>query len=170
MTERIELGTTVTVLPCRNPLLTARVAANIDRFSDGRLILGGGAGRAEREFEALGVPFGERGAITDEYPTATHRLWERREASFSGEYISFRDVAAAPRPVREPHPPIWVGGSSRAAIRRAVRHGTAWHPVFPTLDWLPVLRATPEQDQRTLEALAEHVLDLAAEAPRQQPR
>lgn len=170
MTERIELGTTVTVLPYRNPLLTARVAANIDRFSDGRMILGVGVGWAEREYEALGLPFDKRGAITDEHLAAIHCLWGRDTASFDGEYVSFHDVSTGPRPVRSPHPPIWVGGASRAAIRRAVRYGTAWHPVFPTLDWLrseglPALRETAQREQRATPAFVPRIPVLLTDEP-----
>ena len=147
ITERIELGTSVAILPYRSPLQTARVMANIDQFSQGRTILGVGVGWAKQEFDALGVPFERRGAITDEYLTAIRRLWTEDVVSVDGEFASFTDVSTEPRPVRIP--PIWVGGSSRAAIRRAARHGTAWHPINAGLSWLreqglPALRAEAE--------------------------
>ena len=135
-TEHIELGTTVALLPFRHPLLTARMAANIDRFSGGRFVFGVGVGWSEPEFAALGVPFGQRGAITDEYLAAITELWAGEVASVNGRFVSFGEVATGPRPARCPHPPIWVGGSSAAGIRRAARFGDAWHPIDPRLDWL----------------------------------
>ncbi|WP_240519709.1 TIGR03619 family F420-dependent LLM class oxidoreductase [Amycolatopsis antarctica] len=146
-TSRIELGTTVTVLPYRHPLLTARMAANIDRFSGGRLIMGVGVSWPRQEFAALGVPFAERGAITDEYLDIVIRAWREEKISAHGRYVSFDDVATGPLPVRPP--PVWVGGASPAAIRRAARFGDAWHPLNLRLDWLrekglPALRAAAE--------------------------
>ena len=135
-TEHIELGTTVALLPYRHPLLTARMAANIDQFSGGRFVFGVGVGWSEPEFAALGVPFGQRGAITDEYLAAITELWAGEVASMNGRFVSFGDVATGPRPARRPRPPIWVGGSSAAGIRRAARFGDAWHPIDPRLDWL----------------------------------
>lgn len=148
-TDRIELGTTVTILPYRNPLLTARIAANIDRFTDGRLVLGVGVGWARQEYEALGVPFGRRGPMTDEYLAAIKTLWTNDVASMTGEFVAFRDVHTEPRPARSPHPPIWVGGTSKAAIRRAARYGDVWHPLRARIGWmrdegLPALRRTAE--------------------------
>lgn len=135
LTERIELGTTVAILPYRTPLLTARVAANIDQLSGGRFILGVGVGIYEKEFAALDVPFRRRGAMTDDYLTAIRKLLESDVASHHGEFTSFDDVHTGPRPAREPLP-IWVGGNSQAAIRRAARLGDAWHPNNAELDWL----------------------------------
>lgn len=136
ITDQVELGTTVTVLPYRNPLLTARMAANIDQFSGGRFILGVGVGWSEREYAAVGVPFKRRGAITDEYLAAIKKLWTADVASHDGEFGSFRDVHTGPAPARSPHPPIWVGGTSPAAVRRAARFGDAWHPNNAEFGWL----------------------------------
>jgi probable F420-dependent oxidoreductase len=148
-TDRVELGTTVAILPYRHPLLLARMAANIDQFSGGRFVLGVGVGWSDAEYRALGVPFDARGAIADEYLAAIKRLWATEVASVDGEFVSFRDVHTGPAPVRRPHPPIWVGGSSGAGIGRAARFGTAWHPIDPRLTWLrdkglPRLRAAAE--------------------------
>jgi probable F420-dependent oxidoreductase len=129
MTKQIELGTTVTVVPYRHPLETARLAANLDRLSGGRFIFGIGVGWARQEFEALGVPFEHRGAITNEYLEIIRKCWTEELVSHAGRWVSFREVHTAPRPLRIPHPPVWVGGSSDAALRRAVRYGDAWHPI-----------------------------------------
>lgn len=125
VTERIELGTSVAILPYRSPLQTARVVANIDQFSGGRMILGAGVGWAKQEFDALGVAFERRGAITDEYLTAIRRHWAKETASMDGEFASFTDVSTEPLPVRTP--PVWVGGASRAAnpSHGPARHGVA---------------------------------------------
>ena len=106
VTKKVELGTTVTILPYRHPLLTARMAANIDQLSGGRFILGVGVGWAKQEFEALGIPFERRGAIANEYLAAIKKCWTSDVASHAGRHVSFHDVYTAPRPARSPHPPI----------------------------------------------------------------
>ena len=135
-TERIELGTTVIVVPYRNPLQLAHLASNLDQLSDGRFIFGVGVGWAKSEFDALGIPFEKRGAITDDYLSAMEEIWANDVASYQGEFVSFRDVMVSPKPVQLPHPPVWVGGSSPPALRRAVRFGNAWHPIGIRTDWL----------------------------------
>jgi len=134
-TERIALGTTVAILPYRHPLETARAFANIDQLSGGRLIFGIGIGWAQEEFAALDVPFQKRGALTDEYLEVIRRFWTEDHISHDGTY-SFTNVATAPRPVQNPHPPIWVGGSSSADFRRVAQYGTAWHPIRVRSSWL----------------------------------
>ncbi|MBM0278037.1 LLM class flavin-dependent oxidoreductase [Micromonospora tarensis] len=111
VTRRVRLGTTVLIVPYRHPLLTARMAANLNRLSGGRLVLGVGVGWARQEFEALGVPFHRRGALTDEYLRTMRAAWRDTD-----------DYDTAPIP-------LWVGGNSDAGIRRAVRLGDAWHPL-----------------------------------------
>ncbi|MCY4654149.1 MAG: TIGR03619 family F420-dependent LLM class oxidoreductase, partial [Dehalococcoidia bacterium] len=128
-TRSMEIGTTVAILPYRSPLEIARAGANVDQLSGGRFILGVGVGWAEQEFDALNVPFRQRGAITDDYLAAIKALWTQDVASYEGRYVSFTDVDTAARPVREPHPPIWVGGASDGALRRTVRYGDGWHPI-----------------------------------------
>jgi probable F420-dependent oxidoreductase len=127
ITERIELGTTVTVLPYRNPVLTARMAATIDQISGGQFILGVGVGWSKQEYAAIGVPFERRGAITDEYLAAIRELWTTEVAAYNGEFVSFGNIYTAPSPARRPHLPIWVGGTSTrgAAPRRCVRRRLA---------------------------------------------
>ena len=161
-TRRVELGTTVIVLPYRHPLLTARMAANLDRLCGGRFILGVGAGWARQEFEALGVPFERRGAMTDDYLAAIQAAWTQSVATHRGPFVSFEDVRTGPPPLRLPHPPIWVGGSSDAALRRAARHADAWHPVRSRVPWLreqglPRLRAAAEREGRPVPALCPRI-------------
>ncbi len=135
-TERIELGTSIAVAPYRHPLQMARVISNIDQFSGGRFVFGVGVGWSREEYAALGVPFDRRGAITDDYLAAITAHWTSDVASHDGTFASFRDVHTAPQAARRPHPPIWVGGTSRASIRRAVRFGDAWHPNNAEISWL----------------------------------
>lgn len=162
VTRRIEIGTTVIVLPYRHPLAMARMAANVDQLSGGRLLFGVGVGWAQQEFEVLGVPFHQRGALTDEYLAAIKTLWTNDVASFQGRYVAFREVHTAPRPARTPHPPIWVGGASAAALRRAVRYGDAWHPIRIRVDWLrdtglPRLQQMAAQEGRPVPALCPRI-------------
>lgn len=132
----LRLGTTITVIPYRHPLQTARLAANIDRLNAAGFILGAGVGWSAAEYETLGVPFRERGAITDEYLTAIRAAWREDPTSFHGTYVSYDGVRTAPAPATSPCLPVWVGGNSPAAQRRAARLGEGWHPFMPTLPLL----------------------------------
>lgn len=169
-TRRVELGTTVIILPYRHPLETARMATGLDRLSGGRFILGVGVGWARREFEALGVPFQHRGAMTTDYLAAIKAFWVSDVASYEGRFVSFRDVQTGPRPVRVPHPPIWVGGASDAALRRAVRYGDAWHPIWIRVDWLrdtglPRLRQLATAEGKRAPALCPRIRLRLSDAP-----
>jgi probable F420-dependent oxidoreductase len=162
LTHRVELGTTVIVLPYRHPLLTARMAANLDRLSNGRFIFGVGAGWARQEFAALGVPFERRGAMSSDYLAAMKTAWTSDPASYAGPFVSFRDVRTGPSPLRSPHPPVWIGGGSEAAMRRAVRLGDAWHPIrikVPALrdSGLPKLREIAEKEGRPVPAVCPRI-------------
>jgi probable F420-dependent oxidoreductase len=129
-TERLRLVTSVLVLPYRNPVLTAKMVASLDVLSGGRITLGVGVGWLREEFEALGAPdFEKRGIVTDEWIEILKALWTRSPASFEGKFYRFADIRAEPMPLQKPHPPIWVGGHSSAALRRTARHGDGWHPV-----------------------------------------
>jgi len=115
ITHRVRLGTTVLVVPYRHPLLVARMAANLDQLSGGRLVLGAGIGWAKQEFDALGVPFEKRGKLTTEYLRAIRAAWAEHD-----------DYRAGPIP-------LWLGGHSDAGLRRAIALGDAWHPLRLTL-------------------------------------
>ena len=158
----MEIGSTVIIVPYRSPLETAKACANIDQLSGGRFIFGVGVGWAEGEFDILGAPFNRRGAMTDEYLDAMKVLWTEDVASFEGKYVSFRDVNTAPRPVQQPHPPIWVGGPSAAAMRRAVRKGSAWHPIRITVDHLrdtdfPLLKRIADEEGKPVPDLCPRI-------------
>lgn len=129
-TEKLRLVTSVLVLPYRNPVLTAKMVASLDVLSGGRFTLGVGVGWLKEEFEALASPdFDKRGAVTDEWLAIFKQLWTTSPASFNGKFYSYADIRAEPFPLQKPHPPIWVGGHSPAALRRTARHGDGWHPV-----------------------------------------
>jgi len=128
-TSRVRLGTTVLIVPYRNAVVTAKMISSLDALSGGRVVFGIGAGWVAAESAMLGVPFAERGAMTDEYLAAMQELWTSREPSFAGTYTQFGGLVFEPKPVQKPHPPIWVGGHSRAALRRTAQFGAAWHPI-----------------------------------------
>ncbi len=128
-TSRVRLGTTVLIVPYRNPVVTAKMVSSLDALSGGRVVLGVGAGWLAEESAALGVPFAERGAMTDEYLAAMRELWTSPAPSFAGKYTRFSGLKFEPKPVQQPHPPIWVGGHGRASLRRAAEIGAAWHPI-----------------------------------------
>ncbi len=145
-TTRIKVLTSVMVLPHRPPVLAAKALATIDVLSNGRLIVGVGAGWMREEFEALGAPpFDKRGAVAAEYIQLFKELWTAKTPSFSGPYASISGVHFEPKPVQKPYPPIWVGGESPSALRRAGRLGDAWYPIGsnPTypMDTLATLKA-----------------------------
>jgi probable F420-dependent oxidoreductase len=130
VTSSAKLLTSVMVLPHRPPVLTAKMLATIDVLSNGRLIVGCGVGWMREEFEAIGAPsYDERGAVGDEYIRAFKELWTSDNPAFEGKYCRFANVAFAPKPVQKPHPPIWTGGESPAALRRAGRLANAWYPI-----------------------------------------
>jgi probable F420-dependent oxidoreductase len=132
-TERIGLGTSVLVLPYRNPVNLAAEAAALDVLSGGRFILGVGAGWMREEFATLGINPAERGARTDEHIQVLRSLWTQDPASFDGRFSRFEGAVLATSPLTEGGPPIWVGGNDDSGLRRALRLGDGWHgfEVYP---------------------------------------
>ena len=129
-TQRVRLGTHVLILPYRNPVLTAKMIATLDVLSGGRVILGAGVGWMEEEFQALGLDtYKQRGAVTDEFIELYKELWTKDEPSFHGEHYQISGSGFAPKPVQKPHPPIWIGGHTGPAIRRAAKYGDGWMPI-----------------------------------------
>ncbi|MBI4561803.1 MAG: LLM class F420-dependent oxidoreductase [Candidatus Rokubacteria bacterium] len=153
-TERILLGMSVLVLPYRPPLYSAKIATTIDHLSNGRLILGVGVGWMVEEFEALGVPFQERGRLSDEQIRIFRVLWEEARPRFEGRYYRFGELAFYPKPFQKSRIPLWVGGEGPQAQRRAALYGDVWFPYF--------VRITPEE----LAARFDNVRRWAAEAGR----
>lgn len=131
VTERIALGAGVLLLPLRAPALVAREIASIDFLSGGRVILGiGVGGESPKDFEAVGVPVSHRGARTDEAMLVLRQLFSGRPVSFAGRFSSFERVCIAPAPEQPGGPPLWVGGRSEAAMRRAATLGDGWLPLW----------------------------------------
>jgi probable F420-dependent oxidoreductase len=129
-TRALRLISSVMILPHRNPVVTAKMLATIDVLSGGRVTVGVGVGWMREEFEALGAPdFDRRGAASDEYIRIFKALWTQDPASYHGEFYRFDAIRCLPHPVQKPHPPIWIGGHSKAALRRVARLGDGWHPV-----------------------------------------
>ena len=127
ITSRIKLGSGVYLLALRHPTVAAKITSSLDALSGGRLIFGVGVGGENpKEFEACGVPHKERGARVDEGIDVVRALWRDRPASFEGRFTNFQGVSIEPGPVQKPGPPIWIGGRSDAALRRAGRRGDGW--------------------------------------------
>ncbi|MEE9286186.1 MAG: LLM class F420-dependent oxidoreductase, partial [Dehalococcoidia bacterium] len=127
MTRRVRLLTSVVVLPYRNPFTVAKTIATLDVLSRGRVIFGVGVGHLRAEFEALGVPYEERGARTSEYIEIIRRLWTEEAVTYEGRFYQCQDVTLDPKPAQRPLP-IWVGGNSKAAARRAGTLAEGWTP------------------------------------------
>ncbi|MEU3191311.1 TIGR03619 family F420-dependent LLM class oxidoreductase [Streptomyces sp. NPDC006992] len=137
-TERVALLSHVAVVGLRHPLAVAKQYATVDRLSAGRLVLGVGAGHVREEFAALGVDFAARGALLDESVDALKAaLGEEEFPSFAGSHYAFADLGQQPRPVQRPRPPLWVGGSSPRAVRRAALRGDGWLPQGDPREALP---------------------------------
>ena len=151
ITGRIRLGTTVLIVPYRHPLLIARMAANLNDLSGGRLVLGVGSGWARQEFDALGVPFQQRGKLTDDHLRAVRAAWADQQDYRSGQI------------------PIWVGGNSDAGLRRAVRLGDAWHPLRFTMPWMraavPRMTAFADEQRQPVPGLVPRIALRLTESP-----
>jgi probable F420-dependent oxidoreductase len=129
-TSKLRLLTSIMVVPHRSPVFTAKAIATVDILSQGRVTVGCGAGWMEEEFKAVGAPpFSERGKVTDEYLRIFKSLWTDDAPQFDGRYAQVQDVTFLPKPVQKPHPPLWIGGESPAALRRVVTLGDAWYPI-----------------------------------------
>jgi len=157
-TRRLRLLSGVLVLPYRSPVLLAKEIATLDNLSGGRLTLGVGVGAvagrqadaeqqlsahariAQREFQAMGVR-GDRGSLMDEMLEAMIALWEHDSASFHGRHVNFEGLDLYPKPVQQPHPPVWIGGRSEAALRRVARIGDGWFPSQASPDLIVAGRA-----------------------------
>lgn len=134
-TQRVEIGTSVLIIPYRNPLVLAKMLATADQLSKGRILLGIGVGWMEEEFQQLGIGnyYPVRGRVTDEWMRICIELWTGEGASnFEGEFHSFQDLGAFPKSYRKPHIPIWVGGKGKIAARRTARYGQGYHSITST--------------------------------------
>jgi probable F420-dependent oxidoreductase len=152
-TQRIRFITSVMIGPYRNPIITAKMLASLDVLSQGRVIVGLGVGWMKEEFENLKTPpFSERGRVTDEYIRIFRELWSKDQPSFNGKYCNFSDIIFLPKPVQTPTIPIWIGGHSKSALRRAGELGDGWHPI----GGVPTIPLEPDDVKRDREILAGH--------------
>ncbi len=133
-TRTVRLGIGVLLLPQHQPLILAKELASLDVLSGGRLIVGIGVGWAEAEYEALGVPYRERGARADEYLAAMRAIWSEHKPAYRGRYVSFQEVQAYPHPMQQPTPPIVIGGRAHAVLRRTVEQANGWYGFALDLD------------------------------------
>jgi probable F420-dependent oxidoreductase len=158
VTARVRLGTSVVIVPYRNPIVLAKMVSSLDCLCHGRLILGCGAGWLKEEFDALGVPHRERGGRMDEALDIMRILWRDGAGTFNGRFYRFTDMHLNPKPVQKPGPPCWIGGSSDAALRRVLRRGDGWHPTRVTPEdfraRLAVLRDMAAREGRDLGRIA----------------
>ena len=130
LTSLVKLGTSVLVVPYRNPVVTAKMLATMDVMSGGRLILGAGVGWMREEFETLhSPPFDERGKVTDEYLRLMREMWTKEPVQFAGTYYRLPSVSALPKPRQKGGIPIWIGGHTDVALRRTGELADAWHPI-----------------------------------------
>jgi probable F420-dependent oxidoreductase len=136
-TSRIRVNSSIAILPLQHPAVTAKALSTIDWMSGGRTIVTFAVGWLKEEFDLLGVPFGQRGAMTDEYIAAIIELWTSDDPVFEGKYVNFRDVAFEPRPVQQPHVPIWIGGDADAPLQRAARWAEGWWPFLTKPEQIP---------------------------------
>ena len=127
-TQRILLGTSVLVLPYHNPVELAKYAATLDQLSGGRVTLGVGVGAMPEEFQALGIEMRQRGSLTDECIAIMKELWTSPHPTYHSRRWNFSDLRFSPKPLQKPHIPLWIGGDSPGAIRRAAAVGDGWHP------------------------------------------
>jgi probable F420-dependent oxidoreductase len=125
-TSRIRLATGICILPERNPLVLAKVAASLDYLSNGRFALGIGIGWLEEEFKAIGVPWARRTERTREYVEAMRNLWGDESSSYQGEFVNFQNARSFPKPIRGRNLPILVGGQTEPALKRAAAYGDGW--------------------------------------------
>jgi probable F420-dependent oxidoreductase len=149
-TDRILLGTGIIILPQRSPLVLAKELATLDHVSGGRLVVGVGVGYVKGEFDALGIPFEERGPRTTEHIEVLRTIWTEDAPAFAGRFTSFSGIQQRPQPLQKPHPPIYVGGMSRPALRRAIAHGDAYYGFFQSVEaTTELLAALREEAERT---------------------
>jgi probable F420-dependent oxidoreductase len=154
-TERLELASSITILPLQNPIVQAKAWSTLDWFSGGRANPVVAVGWLKEEFELMGVPFHERGRMCDEYVQAMIALWTEESPAFEGKYVSFRDCGFAPKPLRKPRMPLWFGGDSEAPFGRIAKWGDGWIPFLTPpekfLDSLDFIRSRPDYHGRPID-------------------
>jgi len=166
-TTRLRVQTHVLVAAYRNPFLAAKAIATLDVLSGGRVIAGLAAGYLEAEFAALGVDYAERNELTDESILAMKRIWGGESLALEGRHFRAAGHTVLPRPLQRPHPPIWIGGNSRRAMRRAVELGDGWLPFPAPARMAKYVHTTPMESEADLAAALEQLRALGARAGRE---
>jgi probable F420-dependent oxidoreductase len=169
VTTTLRLQTNILVLPYRNPFITARAVSTLDAFSDGRVVLGMGAGYLKGEFKALGVDFDQRNELMDEYLKAMKLAWTGEDFTFEGSHYSAPGNRIRPTPVQKPHPPLLIGGNSKRAIRRAVELGDAWNPFFASAAVTATARTAALSEEEDIDAAIAYMNDYSAKLGRAAP-
>ncbi len=165
-TSTIRVYTNIIVVPYRNPFVAAKSVASLDVLSKGRLILGVAAGYLKDEFDALGADFDDRNEVTDEHLRAMKVAWAENNVTFKGRHFYAEGVSQLPKPAQQPHPPIWVGGNSKRAARRAAEFGVGVIPLFNPAN-MSARRRTPALESRDdLKAYVDYAQDAASKAGR----
>jgi probable F420-dependent oxidoreductase len=150
-TQRIKIGSGIILLPQRDPIVLAKELAGVDVLSKGRLLFGLGVGYVPGEFEALGIPFEERGLRASEHIEVIRTLWTQDKPRFDGRFTQFSGIQSRPMPIQKPHPPIIVGGMSPPALRRAVRQGNGWYGFYHDLEATEKMIKALEETARSVE-------------------
>lgn len=169
VTSRLKVQTNIVVLPYRNPFITARAVSSLDHFSNGRVVLGMGAGYLKPEYKALGVDFDSRNDLMDEYIRAMKLAWTGEDFSFEGTGYTAVGNRMLPTPAQKPHPPLLIGGNSKRALRRTVEMGDAWHPfIVPKMVTDTARTANIDGDDDILASIA-YMADHCVKVGRQTP-
>jgi probable F420-dependent oxidoreductase len=151
-TETIRVNSCIAILPLQNPIITAKSLSTMDWLSSGRVTVTFAVGWLKGEFDALGVDYHQRGAITEEYIQAIIELWTKEKPEFEGKYVSFRDVAFEPRCVQKPHLPVWFGGDADAVLKRTARYASGWWPFLTKPEDIPAridfIKSQPDYNGR----------------------
>lgn len=151
-TRTIRVNSCIAILPVQHPIITAKALATMDWLSGGRVTVTFGVGWLKEEFDLLGVPHAERGARAEEYIQAILALWTQDAPEFEGRWVSFKDVAFAPKPVQQPHPPVWFGGDADAVLGRIARHADGWWPFLTKPEDIPAridfIKSRPDYNGR----------------------
>ena len=167
-TRRVRLGASVLILAQRNAIVVAKQIASLDALTEGRVILGIGAGWMDGEFAALGADFHRRGRNTDEGIRAMKVLWRDADPVFDGAFYRFRDVVCDPKPAQPGGPPVWIGGNSEAALRRAATVADGWHADDAPIDQLKAkgdsVRAQAKAAGRSVEVSLRRTVDMRSAA------
>ncbi len=151
-TEKIRVNSCIAILPLQNPIITAKSLSTMDWLSSGRVTITFAVGWLQGEFDALGVDYHQRGAISEEYIQAIIELWTKEKPEFEGKYVSFKGVAFEPKCVQKPHLPVWFGGDADAVLKRTARYASGWWPFLTKPEDIPAridfIKSQPDYNGR----------------------